>query len=104
MSDRDAEQIRRAYNRGDPLTATEMAIAEGRTPMSDRDAPGRDEKVRYNERHGLRPDACNCHHGSARFCPVHTQADFDAAKEPEHPGDTARKRRIERFGTSGDMW
>lgn len=36
------------------------------------------DKARYNESYGLAPGACNCHHGSARWCPIHTQADFDA--------------------------
>jgi hypothetical protein len=50
--------------------------------MTDRAEPGvtpLTDKRRYNEQFGLPPDACNCHHGSARWCPVHTQADFDAA-------------------------
>jgi hypothetical protein len=39
-----------------------------------------EEKRAYNARWGLPPDACNCHHGSARYCSIHTQADYEAAR------------------------
>jgi hypothetical protein len=58
------------------------------------------DKALYNERWGLPSEACNCHHGSARYCPVHTQADYDAApsgaKRDELPrAEYARLRGIE---------
>ena len=30
-----------------------------------------EDKARYNAKYGLPADACNCHHGSALYCPVH---------------------------------
>ena len=45
-----------------------------------------EDKARYNAQHGLPPNACNCHHGSARYCPVHSQKDYDDAARSTDEG------------------
>ena len=45
-----------------------------------------EDKARYNAQHGLPPNACDCHHGSARYCPVHSQKDYDDAARSTDEG------------------